>query len=312
MKLIYKKGCIKILIAIVCIHIIGISCGRNNLNKDIPNYTSHVNDTISLNLYGISLGDTISMLRERFRNLIYVPLDSLSAYVPIEDNHKIVYENLGISIYTTDTTFIANHIGWQHVDKNGFYTDFPLKNTKHNAKLIYFIKDSKVFQCEMLITSPILDIYGVELSPDDFIKSVYNQYEQKYSNPDSIMLYNRKSRYAATYSIDTDSIIKQMIYENVKESDVLNEYPPSISSSSIWSWKNANIVAEWDFQPYKGRQIWFWVMCHAIRIIYTDLNAVELETRRLENQIEQQRRDSLRHINKIESGNAELLKKQVI
>ena len=54
------------------------------------------------------------------------------------------------------------------------------------------------------------------------------------------------------------------------------------------------------------------VLCHAIRIIYTDLNAVELETRRLENQIEQQRRDSLRHINKIESGNAELLKKQVI
>ncbi len=224
----------------------------------------------------------------------------------------MVYENLGISIYTTDTCFIASRIGWQHVDEDGFHKDFPLKNTKHHTKLIYFIKDDKVFQCEMLITSPIIDIDDVDLSTDDFITSVYNLYEQKYSNPDSIMLYNRKSRYATTYSIDTDSIIKRMIYKNIEESDVWKEYPPSISSSSIWSWKNANIFAEWDFQPYKGGQRWFWVMCHTIRIIYTDLNAVELETRRREKIINQQKQDSIRQVNEIESGNAELLKKQVI
>ncbi len=313
MKQEYIKSYIRILFAILCIPIIGTSCGRNNnVKKETINYTSHVNDSISLSLYGIFLGDSISVVRERFSNLIYVPLDSLSAYVPIEDNHKVVYENLGISIYTTDTCFIASHIGWQHVDEDGFHKDFPLKNTKHHTKLIYFIKDDKVFQCEMLITSPIIDIDDVDLSTDDFITSVYNLYEQKYSNPDSIMLYNRKSRYAATYSIDTDSIIKRMIYKDIEESDVWKEYPPSISSSSIWSWKNANIVAEWDFQPYKGGQRWFWVMCHTIRIIYTDLNAVELETRRREKIINQQKQDSIRQVNEIESGNAELLKKQVI
>lgn len=299
------------IITLVSTTITGCNNSKNHLDKS-SNYVSHINDTIKLSLYNVALGDSLFTLKEKFKNLLAVPLDSLSSYLPIEDNHKIIYEDLGISIYTTGTVFIANHEGWQHVDNNGFHKDFPLKNTKHPAKLIFFIKDGKVFQSEMLITSPIIGVDDVELSHDDFIISIRNLYKEKYSNPDSILLYNRKSRYAATYSIETDSIIQDKIYKKVEKSDILNEYPPSISSSSIWSWKNANIIAEWEFQPYKDGEIWFWVTCHTIRIIYTDLSAVEAETKKRKKQIRLQKEDSLRKINKIEMENAERIKQQII
>lgn len=297
------------IIALMFTTITGCNNTKAHLDKS-SNYVSHVNDTIKLSLYNVALGDSFFTVKEKFKNLLAVPLDSLSSYLPIEDNLKIVYEDLGISIYTTDTVFIANHEGWQHINNNGFYKGFPLKNTKHYTKLIFFIKDGRVFQSEMLITSTIIGVDDVELSQDDFIISIRNLYKEKYSNPDSIMLYNRKSRYAATYSIDTDSIIKEEIYNNVKES--IDEYPPSISSSSIWSWKNANIIAEWDFQPYKHGQIWFWVTCPSIRIIYTDLSAVEAETKKRKEQIRLQKEDSLRKINRIEMENAERIKQQII
>lgn len=311
------KICSKPHIQFIMIIVLGITSmyGCNNSKTKLDksdNYVSHVNDTIKLSLYNVSLGDTLPILMEKFKNLKIVPLDSLSSYLPIENSNKIIYEDLGITIYTTDTIFIANHEGWQHRDKNGIHTDFPLKNTKHHAQLVFFIKDAKVFQSEMLLTSPIIGVDDVELNQQDFITSIYKQYEGKYNNPDSIMLYNRKSRHAATYSIDTDSIIRDMIYESVEKSDILNEYPPSISSSSIWSWKNANIIAEWDFQPYKGRQLWFWVMCPCIRIIYTDLSAVDAETKKWEEQIRLQKEDSIRNIKRIELENAELLKQQEI
>lgn len=154
---------------------IGIFCG---CSKNESNYISHINDTISLSLYDVHLGDSLSVVRTKFRNLTFVPLDSLSSYVPIENKMKVVYEELGISVYTTDTTFIADHTGWQHTE-NGFPKDFPLKTTKHLTKLIFFIKDQKVLQGEILIFPYIIDdIKGVELSREDFIKSIQKLYEK--------------------------------------------------------------------------------------------------------------------------------------
>ena len=47
-------------------------------------------------------------------------------------------------------------------------------------------------------------------------------------------------------------------------------------------------------------------------LIYTDLNAVELESKRRLKLIRLQEQDSIRRIKKIENDNVELLKKQVI
>ena len=308
MKKIFSKLHFSYLMIVLNVLMIGIFCG---CSKNESNYISHINDTISLSLYNVHLGDSLSVVRTKFRNLTFVPLDSLSSYVPIENKMKVVYEELGISVYTTDTIFIANHVGWQHHEENGFMEDFPLKTTKHLAKLIFFIKDQKVLQGEILIFPYIIDdIKGVELSRDDFIKSIQKLYEEKYNNPDSILVYNRESRKSATYSIDTDSIAKVQINEDIEATD--NKFAINNSLASIWSWKNANIIAEWDFQPYKDGEIWFWAQCCMVRIIYTDLNAVELESKRRLKLIRLQEQDSIRRIKKIENDNMELLKKQVI
>lgn len=309
MKKIFSKIHFSHLMMILNVLMIGIFCGCSN--KKEFNYISHINDTISLSLYNVHLGDSLSVVRTKFRNFTFVPLDSLSSYLPIENNMKVVYEDLGISVYTTDTTFIADHTGWHHM-KNGSPTNFPLKTTKHRAKLIFFIKDQKILQSEIIIFPFIIDdIKGVELSENDFIKSIQKLYEKKYNNPDSIFVYNRKSRVSATYSIDTDSITAQEIYDFVRTTS--NENIVNYNSlASIWSWKNANIIAEWDFQPYKDGNIWFWASSSMIRIIYTDLNAVELESKRRRNLIRLQEQDSIRRIKKIENENVEMLKKQVI
>ena len=307
MKKIFSKLHFSYLMIVLNVLMIGIFCG---CSKNESNYISHINDTISLSLYNVHLGDSLSVVRTKFRNLTFVPLDSLSSYVPIENKMKVVYEDLGISVYTTDTIFIANHVGWQHM-KNGSREDFPLKTTKHRAQLIFFIKDQKVLQGEILIFSNIIDdIKGVELSSGDFIKSIQKLYEEKYNNPDSILVYNRVSRESATYSIDTDSIAKVQINEDIEATD--NKFAINNSLASRWSWKNANIIAEWDFQPYKDGKIWFWVSCFMVRIIYTDLNAVELESKRRLKLIRLREQDSIRRIKKIENDNMELLKKQVI
>lgn len=307
MKKIFSKLHFSYLMIVLNVLMIGIFCG---CSKNESNYISHINDTISLSLYNVHLGDSLSVVRTKFRNLTFVPLDSLSSYVPIENKMKVVYEDLGISVYTTDTIFIANHVGWQHM-KNGSREDFPLKTTKHHAQLIFFIKDQKVLQGEILIFSSIIDdIKGVELSSSDFIKSIQKLYEEKYNNPDSILVYNRESRESATYPIDTDSIAKVQINEDIEATD--NKFAINNSLASIWSWKNANIIAEWDFQPYKDGEIWFWASCFMVRIIYTDLNAVELESKRRLKLIRLQEQDSIRRIKKIENDNMELLKKQVI
>lgn len=307
MKKIFSKLHFSYLTIVLNVLMIGIFCG---CSKNESNYISHINDTISLSLYNVHLGDSLSVVRTKFRNLTFVPLDSLSSYVPIENKMKVVCEDLGISVYTTDTIFIANHVGWQHM-KNGSREDFPLKTTKHPAQLIFFIKDQKVLQGEILIFSNIIDdIKGVELSSGDFIKSIQKLYEEKYNNPDSILVYNRVSRESATYSIDTDSIAKVQINEDIEATD--NKFAINNSLASIWSWKNANIIAEWDFQPYKDGEFWFWASCFMVRIIYTDLNAVELESKRRLKLIRLREQDSIRRIKKIENDNMELLKKQVI
>lgn len=56
----------------------------------------------------------------------------------------------------------------------------------------------------------------------------------------------------------------------------------------------------------------FGVLVVWVRIIYTDLNAVELESKRRLKLIRLQEQDSIRRIKKIENDNVELLKKQVI
>ena len=306
MKKNFSKIHFSYLMIILNVLMIGIFCGCSNKNK--TNYISHINDTISLSLYNVHLGDSLSVVKTKFRNLTFVPLDSLSSYLPIENKMKVVYEDLGISVYTTDTTFIADHTGWQHM-KNGSPTNFPLKTTKHRAHLIFFIKDQKVLQSEIIISDFIIDdVKGVELNQNDFIKSIQKLYEKKYNNPDSILVYNRRSRNSATYSIDTDSITAQEIYYSVGTTPYESNYN---SLSSIWSWKNADIIAEWDFEPYKDDR-WLWAHRCLIRIIYTDLNAVELEAKRRRNLIKLQEQDSIRRIKKIENENVELLKKQVI
>ena len=298
------------LIIILNVLMLGTFLGCTN-KVDKTNYISHINDSISLSLYNIHLGDSLSVVRTKFRSLTFVPLDSLSSYVPIENKMKVVYEDLGMSIYTTDTTFIADHAGWRHVNKDGFLIDFPLQNTRHHAKLIFFIKDQKVFQSEILIYPQIIDdVKGVELNYEDFIKSIQYLYDKKYNNPDSILVYNRESGISATYPIDTDSIEAEEINKDVGATNKINVF--NYSLSSIWSWKNANIIAEWDFHPYKENQTWSWSYCSMIRIIYTDLNAVELESKRRRNLIRLQEQDSIRRIKKIENDNVELLKKQVI
>ena len=316
MKKNFSKIHFSYLMIILNVLMIGMFLGCSNKSNKIdkPNYISHINDTISLSLYNVHLGDSLSVVRTKFRNLTFVPLDSLSSYVPIENKMKVVYEELGISVYTTDTIFIAKHVGWQHVNNDGFHVDFPLKNTKHRVQLIFFIKDKKVLQSEIIIYPKIIDdVKGVVLSLDDFIISIQKLYDEKYNNPDSILVYNRKSRKSATYSIETDSVTQDEIYKEIKKSS--DCYPPNVSFAPIWSWKNANIIAEWEFHPYEGDEMWEWIEHPSlVRIIYTDLNAVELESKRMLNliRLREQKQDSIRRIKKIENDNVELFKKQVI
>lgn len=274
------------------------------------NYIHHINDSVRLSLYNVYLGDSLSVVKTKFRYLSFVPLDSLSTYVPIEDNMKVVYKDLGVSIFTTDTIFVADHTGWQHWANNA-PKEFPVKNTKHRAQLIFFIKDYKVIQSEIIIYSYIIDDYkGIDFSGGDFIESIKYLYNKKYNNPDSILVYNRYSKKSATYSIDTDSVAKVDINDYIGATD--RRYGNNISFVSIWSWKNANIIAEWDFQPFKGESYWSWCSCNMARIIYTDLNAVELESKKRQILIRLQEQDSIRKIKKIENENENLLREQVI
>ena len=114
MKKNFSKIHFSYLMIILNVLMIGMFLGCSNKSNKIdkPNYISHINDTISLSLYNVHLGDSLSVIRTKFRKLTFVPLDSLSSYVPIENKMKVVYEELGISVYTTDTIFIANHVGW--------------------------------------------------------------------------------------------------------------------------------------------------------------------------------------------------------
>lgn len=253
-------------------------------------YIDHSNDTTTLSLYGVKLGDSVSVLIQKFENLEYVNLDSISSYLPLDTIHKYAYRDMGISIYEVDTVFFADHDTFQHHDNNGFNKDFPLSKTKHEAKLAYFIKNGRVIQSEILIMYPALGFENIELSSEDFIQSISTIYTNEYNNPDSIMLINRTSNRIAVFSVRTDSIIKQSIYEDLKE----NENYPRISTIYMWTWKNASIMADWSFYPYKNGKIWHWSPSWMARIIYTDKLAVENEAKRISLEILKEKEDSVK------------------
>lgn len=259
--------------------------------SDRDNITSHTFATIDLSLFGVHMGEHRDSLLKHIPNLHKVPLDSTYYYhLPYDAEEAKFFEDLEITLYSSDTVFIVNHTDYEH-RKNGSPIQFPLEKTKHYAKLCFMVKNNKVLQGELLITHPIVGYENTDLSIYNFVGAVKKMYYDKYQEPDSIFMYNKVTNQAAFVGFD-DKIIKNEVFDQLGGTYVNNK----VHEEDVWVWRNAKIQADWDFLPYKNGEPRWWVMCHAIRIRYLDFETINKEKIIIIQNLENERQDSIKRI----------------
>lgn len=279
------------LISMCILSINGCSTDESRQQSDLASHTTASTD---LTVFGVHLSEPLDSLISHIPNLIKVPYDSVSYlkyHLPYDTEEAQVFKDLEITLYSSDTIFIVNHKDYEH-RKNGSPVHFPLEKTRHNAKLCFMVKNDKVLQGELLITHPIIGNKNVDLSIYNFVGAVKKMYDEKYQDPDSIFMYNKVTNQAAFVGYADDKIIKNEFFDKLGGTYVNN----NVHEEDVWTWANAKIYADWDFVPYKNGKPRWWVMCHAIRIRYIDIDAINKEKNALLLNIEKERKDSIRRI----------------
>ena len=148
----------------------------SNETSDKDNITPHTSSTIDLSLFDVHLGERRDSLLAHIPNLHKVPFDSTYYYhLPYDAEDAQIFEDLEISLYSSDTVFVVNHKDYEH-RKNGSPMKFPLEKTKHHAKLCFMVKNNKVLQGELLITHPIVGYENIDLSIFNFVGAVKKMY----------------------------------------------------------------------------------------------------------------------------------------
>lgn len=248
-----------------------LSCSND---KAVEN-TGHTNDTISLSLFDINLGDSIDCIFKQFPDVYEVGLDSISYYLPLKKELGSVYEEMGISIYAVDTTFVIDHRQTKKsYTHNGAHFDFPYDFTEHPAILTIFIKNDHVLQLELFVAPPFgKERYGDYFPNHECGPTVLQMYKNKYGECDSILYVSK----------DDDKFVTLSVNASEEECEKAIDFVGyNYKKSFLWQWKNAQILVQDRFEHrIIENHINFWAL---FRVLYTDLEAVNIETQRLENE----------------------------
>lgn len=271
--------------------LIGCSSEKSSEGGIFPSHTTTATD---LSLYGVHIGEPLDSLLAHIHNLNKVPFDSINFHkyhLPYDADNTQVFKDLGITLYCSDTVFIVNHKDYEHRN-NGSPIQFPLEKTKHYAKLCFMVKNNKVIQGELLITHPIVGYENIDLSIFNFVGAVKKMYNDKYQDPDSIIMYNKETNQAAFVDFDEHKIIKNAVFDQLGGTFVDNK----VHEEDVWVWTNAKIYADWDFLPYKNGEPRWWGMSHTIRIRYLDFETIIKEKNIIIQNLENERQDSIKRI----------------
>ena len=296
-----------------------IGCSSKNSKNDdsvmLEDIHSRATDSIDLSLYGVHLGEPLDSLMSRIPNITKVPFDSLNKApkysLPYDkEEAKLIFGDLSIEIYRGDTIFIADHKNYQHHDKDGFFKDFPLEKVRHRAILCFLIKNNKVFQSEIYICYTICGYENINLTLEDFRGTIEKMYYDRYNEPDSIMMINKRTNRAAFVGYNEDPVIRSEIYEQLGGSSYSETF--NIFKEDVWIWSNAKIYADWNFHPYKNGQKWFWGPAGIVRVSYVDLVAIKKEKDIILRQLERERQDSIRNIQQKQLEDSRIYKSQDI
>ena len=255
-----------------------IGC-KNNNSSDY--HISHTNDTISLSLYGINLGDSVNRVYETFPSAYDVGLDNISYYLPLIKDMGDIYKEMGISIIAVDTTFIIDHRSRKNsYTHNCVHFEFPYDYTEHPAILSFFIQYGHVLQTELFVGLPFGKPYGDYFPDHECGPTVLDMYTRQYGECDSLLFVSEKNDKSITLGVNEAS----EVIDKAKK-DVGYNY----TTASIWQWKNAQILVQDKFKHrIIDNHINFWTI---IRILYTDITAVNRESQRKENaRIEEEKR----------------------
>lgn len=248
--------------------ILFIGCFQNQ-TKEPKSLVSHVDDYIDLSFYGVKLGDSIDNVLKIHPNAYFVPLDSLEEYLPIKQSSALVYEQLGISVYAIDTTFIVNHkLRKKKYTRNGSPINFDIDYSEHGTIFAFFILDGRVCQNELFINTPYS--YESEYFPVyQWGETCLEMFRQKYGECDSLLFYNNSQNKSVVLSINaSDEEIKEAI--DYCGTDIHHNN----SHAYIWQWKNAQLLFQYNYNDFhiKFNYHNFYNVC---RIICYDLIAYE-------------------------------------
>lgn len=249
-----------------------LSCSSDQVVEN-SSYTGHINDTISLSLYDINLGDSIDCVCKKFPDVYEVCLDRISNYLPLKAELGRVYEEMGISIFAVDTTFVIDHRSTKDsYTSNGVHIDFPYDYTKHQTILTFFIQHGHVLQIELFVGRPSdTKRYGDYFPDYECGRAVLQMYKERYGECDSILFVNKEGNKGITLSVNASE-------EECEEAQDFVGY--DFTKNSLWQWKNAQIL----IQPRYDNHFFgcdFWTLC---RVLYTDIAAVNRESQRVENE----------------------------
>lgn len=219
-------------------------CRLNNANKTSTS-TSHVNDSIELSLYGVKLGDSIDKIFQKFPKARAVPLDSLEDFLPIRQSLSSIYDFIGISIYSVDTSFIVNHtLRKEPYHCNGSPAEFNMDYSDHWSKLAFFILDGRVSQIQLFINTYLTG--NDSFFPNyEWGQTCLEMFKKKYGECDSLICYNNTRGKSITLNINaTDDEIQEAI-DNCRIDD-----KDKIGVGYVWQWKNAQIIFEDSYNDF--------------------------------------------------------------
>lgn len=251
-------------------------------NNNSANYKGHTSDMISLSLYGVHLGDSINVVYEKFPKAYIVNLDSISYYLPLQKEFGELYNEMGASIIVADTIFIVDHRLKKepYYGNNGGFADFKYDFSEHQAKASFFIIDGKVFQLELFVNTPRESDYGGFFPTHEWGETAIQMYNQKYGECDSILYSSEDGDFSITISKNAS----ESEHEKAKK-DAGYKY----DHAYIWQWKNAQIIAQYNYNKFNFIGTRYYNFFNLLRVIYTDIDAIDRIAKKMqmENQAEE-------------------------
>lgn len=256
-----------------------ISCKNNSQT----NYRGHTNDTITLSLYGVKLGDHVNSIYDKFPNLYFVNLDSLSWFLPLQDEIGEVYRDLGAYILAADTSFVVDHrLRDKPYYHNGSPIDFPYDFSQHATIITFIILNDHVFQLELFVDGANDADYGGYFPTSQWGYTSVQMLKHKYGECDSIMYASEKGDISIAISTNASES------EHKKAEDIVGY---NYDFAYLWQWKNAQIIAEFNYDKFDHSRWMTWLIYKVFRVIYTDLDAVnKIEEREKLEKLEEEKR----------------------